>query len=140
MLLTETDKVLAKVHGRYHAQRHIVAQTQVGKHTDAEAGVVVCNVGIPALAILGDKAVVHKLHILHVSTDEKAIVQNAVIDIRLVLHLTLLRHRKERQQQQQYVCNGPFHPKYNAKRCKLLQIGEKVCSYRGLQCQPDMII
>ena len=116
LLFTETDNVLSKVHCWNCAQRHIGVQPKVGKHANTETRIVGCNIGKPALAVLCNKAIVHKLHILHVRTDEEAIVQTAEIDIRLVLHLTLLRHRKQRQQQQQYVCNGSFHPKYNAKK------------------------
>ena len=80
----------------------MVAQTEVGKHTDAETRVILRNIGKPRLAVLGNKAVVCKLHILHVDTHKEAIMQSTVVYIWFVLHLTLLRHHTERKEKQCY--------------------------------------
>ena len=110
VLFAENNIVLPEVHCRDCAQREMVAQTQVGKHTHAEPWVILRNIGKPGLTVLGNKTIVREFHILHMHAHKKAVVQTAVIDIRFVLHLTFLSHRAQRQQQQeQYVKYFSFH-------------------------------
>lgn len=84
MLLPEVDC------GR-EAKRKVFVQAEVAKDTYREARAVAVNLCIPLLASLWvDVAVVLQLHILHVQAKQEAIMKLPLVDIRAVLHLSLL--------------------------------------------------
>ena len=90
-LLVIDSMLLPEVNRGRKAKGQVIVQPKGSQHADREAGAVVVNLGIPLLARLGvDISVVLQLDVLHVESEQEAIVKLPLVDVRAVLHLALL--------------------------------------------------
>ena len=104
--------LLAEMNGRRNSKREVFVQFEVAKHTNRKARTIVVYLGIPLLASLGiDISVVLQLDILYVKSKQKAIVEPSLVDVRAILHLSLLcRETQDEDEQDEryeasiYVC------------------------------------
>ena len=91
LLLVVDGMLLPEVNGRRQTQGQVFVQPQVADDAHREARAVVVDFGIPLLARLGvDVAVVLQLEVLHVQSQQETVMQPPLVDVRAVLHLTLL--------------------------------------------------
>ena len=69
----------------------MVVQPELSEHAHREAGAVVVDLSIPLFAGLRvDVSVVLQFDVLHMQAQQEAIVKFPLVDVRAVLHLTLL--------------------------------------------------
>lgn len=90
-MITKRDVLVAKMHGRNHTHRKMVAQSCFSQHTHTESRLVVRHIGKPLVAHLIRKAIVHELYILHVDTSKESIMKDSLVDVGTIHHLAGLR-------------------------------------------------
>ena len=90
-LLMIDGMFLSEVDTRRKTQGEVVVQAKVAKHANRKARAEVVNLRIPLLARLRvDVAIVLQLHVLQVHTQEEAIVEASLVDVRAILHPAFL--------------------------------------------------
>ena len=83
--------LLSEVDGGGKAKGEVGVHAEFAEHANREARAEVVYLCIPLLAGLRvDVAVVLQLHVLHVQAQEEAVVEEPLVDVRAVLHLSFL--------------------------------------------------
>ena len=90
-MITKRDVLVAKMHGRNHTHRKMVAQACFSQHTHTESRLVIRHISKPLVAHLIRKAIVHELYILHVDTSKESIMKDSLVDVGTIHHLAGLR-------------------------------------------------